>query len=101
MLYDKRWDAKVSVKVNPLSLEALIAWLEKKPAEKRYCYDDAGRCLAAQYNKSLGREYDVQWIGREPTPDSSFDYCLEWIAIEKPRTFGAALERARDLQAQR
>src|SRR5690349_18723441 len=99
MLYDKRWDAKVEV--NPLSLEALIIWLEQKPSDKVYCYSDHGRCLAAQYNRSLGRKYHVQLIFDDPRPGSDFDYCLEWVAIQEPRTFGAALKRARDLQAHR
>ncbi len=76
---------------DPQSLGALITWLEPFPAKKPYCYTDSGKCLAAQYNKSIGRPYASTHL----TP---FDCDLELIALEEPHTFGAALERARSRQ---
>jgi hypothetical protein len=94
MLYDPKWE-KTETKIDPLTLRALIAWLEKQPPEKIYCYGDTGRCLAAQYNQSLGRAYLpillLGWRG----DCLKFDYDLEEIALTEPHTFGAALERAR------
>ena len=92
MLYDPKWEQKT--KADPLSLASLIAWLERHPADETYCYMDSGECLAAQYNQSIGRVYQTPnpirtYFGR------SFDAHLERIALEYPRNFGAALERAR------
>ena len=35
MLYDPKWE-KPEVKADPFSLDALIAWLEKQPANGTY-----------------------------------------------------------------
>lgn len=88
MIYDPKWE--VETKADPLTLESLIAWLEKQPAEKKYCYMHDGICLAAQYNQSIGRKYET-YIKE----DGSFDAALELIASGGKWTFGAALERAR------
>ena len=55
MLYDKRWD-KPEVKADPFSLDSLVAWLEKQPAAKVYCYEDTGVCLLSQYFTAMGFE---------------------------------------------
>lgn len=88
---------KTETKADPLSLDSLIAWLEKQRAGAVYCYEDHGQCLAAQYNRSIDRDYSAPLCGWPPTAEDDFDYRLEWIALQKPRTFGAALERARKL----
>jgi hypothetical protein len=45
MLYDKRWE-KPEVKADPLTLESLIAWLEKQPSHKKYDFHNCeGKCL--------------------------------------------------------
>lgn len=83
----------IEIKADPLSIEALIAWLEQQPGEAAYCYLSVGHCLAAQYNKSIRREY------KPPLYDKtgSFDQKLEWIACTGERTFAGALDRARSL----
>jgi hypothetical protein len=91
MLYDKRWD---KVAINPLTLEALISWLEKFPPEKTYDYMSVRWCLAARYNHSIKRKYEVSTT---PWRTVSFDDKLEYIALVNPPTFGAALARARGM----
>ena len=86
MLYDPKWNQEA--KAEPLSLESLIAWLEKQSADTEYDSGNPHKCLFAQY---LGRTapalLSVEY-GRDATD----------IAYGEPNTFGAALERARDLQ---
>ncbi len=101
MLYDKRWDAKIEEKADPLSLEAFIAWLRQQPGDGVYCYGDSGHCLAAEYNKSFERPYKVVRIwtdSSQPPSESSFDYILEKIAVRFPNTFKGALERAEHIR---
>jgi hypothetical protein len=100
MLYDKRWD-KPEVKSDPFSLESLIAWLEKQPEDKTYCYTDTGQCLLSQYFLSNGFEnvavgpYDFDhgsdFQYKEKLPPS-----FNEIAQGRPRQFGSALDRARE-----
>lgn len=104
MLYDPKWEAPV--KADPLTLPALVAWLAKHPADKIYCYSDGGHCLAAQYNKAIGRAYCMSIIGLVGDPDSTwiFDDYLERIAVgeaadQSDWTFGGALERAKKFAA--
>lgn len=101
MFYDptcKTTNPNRTTKPNPLSLQALIAWLESKPAGDSYTYSAACSCLAAQYNASIGREYlyNPTWF---VFGWSKFDSKLERIAAKAPHTFGAALERARMMLA--
>lgn len=97
MLYDKRWE-RPEVKADPHSLENLIAWLEKKPARRTYCYMDNGACLMHQYFTACG--LDVDHVGGMSITYVSGDWELlkngmDDIAAEEPHTFGAALKRAR------
>jgi hypothetical protein len=98
MLYDPKWEQKT--KADPFALESLIAWLEKQPSQRAYDYDCNGHCLLAQYFTAAGfrgvnmgtREFDHgdHYENEEKLP-------ADWnrIAIDHPRTFGAALERAK------
>lgn len=96
MLYDKRWD---KTKVDPFSLESLVAWLEKMPARKAYDYMGCeGKCLLEQYFASKGFK-NVEVGGSYCRLD---DNCIRDLpeafadlAVEKPRIFGAALTRAK------
>ena len=95
MLYNKNWE-KTHIKADPFSLENLIAWLEKQPAQKEYDYLNCeGYCLIGQYltahGKHWSRDYDL--LG---------DSCLRVdVAGTAPYTFGAALNRAREALAER
>lgn len=100
MLYDKRWD-KTETKPDVFSLENLIVWLEKQPADKVYCYADNGNCLLGQYFIAHGHTDvavggETVWLGDAKShtlPDSFRKLAVYW-----PRTFGAALKRARAYQ---
>lgn len=99
MLYNRKWD--ISTKADPFSLESLIAWLEKQPAEKRYNWDLAESCLLGQWCASTGlhgldaRDKSLelgQW-------DNGNEVFAEIALGDLSRcTFGAALERARKAQ---
>lgn len=96
MLYDPKWEQKT----DPQSLEALTSWLEQQPADKTYCYTDQGRCLAAQYHRHISVEYQPEIVFFTASKSDPFEYIIEWIGVKHPRTFGAALERARAIAAQ-
>lgn len=86
MLYNKRWERPQTTQ-DSFSLENLIAWLEKHPADQAYnFYDCQGGCLIDQYlgKRTTAEEYrNVPFLFRGT------------IAATSPYTFGAALERAK------
>lgn len=98
MLYDPKWEVKT--KPDLLSLESLAAWLEKQPADRAYCYIDNGSCLLGQYFVGMGLT-NIQVGGSEFAHAGSggrdilLPVTFQDIAYDHPRTFGAALERAR------
>ena len=81
---------------NPLSLEAFADWLEQQPADKEYRWLDPCECAIGQYCRSLGMK------GCAELSETAY-FVLEgvdgarnhYIAMDRPRTFGAALRRAR------
>jgi hypothetical protein len=81
---------KTPAKPDVFSLAGLIAWLETQDPTTEYCWIDAHHCLYGQYCRAHGHEYvDVYERFSEqiiPTGEISFPH---------PRTFGAALSRAR------
>jgi hypothetical protein len=98
-------------KPEDLTIESVVKWLEKQPSHGAYDYRNAYGCLAQQYNKSIGREYPVLQLAKQlKAADiplvmeeidkrlSPFDKKLENIAKQQPRTFGAALERAKQME---
>jgi hypothetical protein len=95
MLYDPK--GEVEVKADPLTLESLIAWLEKMPPDDTYDYwCTNGSCLYGQYTHAHG----IPWSESghfenrgERAVFCDFVYCE--VACEVPYTFGAALGRAR------
>ncbi len=100
MLNNTDWQ-KPKVQADVFSLGSLIAWLEKMPATRRYCYNDCGRCLHAQYFAAAGKL--VEGLGNvtvtfdgvvHPISDTFHE-----IAVGSPWTFGAALDRAKAAQA--
>lgn len=113
MLYDKRWDKTTETKADPFSLDTLIAWLEKQPADKVYCYCDTGECLLAQYFTAMGFDrvsmriryfghgHGDTRVGLPPNFNAiaanSGDY---FEPISGDFTFGAALDRARMFRGQ-
>ncbi len=102
MLYDaKRWD-KTGQDIYELS--SLIAWLEKQPADREYCYQDNGACLLGQYFKEMtGKSVLVGSVTINIWDDTvgmferqiQLSLAFARISSERPHTFGAALDRAR------
>ena len=99
MLYDPKWE-KTKTKAAPFSLSSLIAWLEQKPADETYCYEDTGGCLLHKYFTPCGFT-NVLVGGMSLVHGSQWQHykrisaAMQDIPLEHPRTFGAALERAR------
>jgi hypothetical protein len=101
MLYDKRWD-KSEVKADPFSLESLIAWLEKQPATKRYDWENCdGGCLIGLYGQAHGISWDAMQRVDDGGDSPYSKLTPGGIAFRYPRTFGAALKRARKALAER
>jgi hypothetical protein len=99
MLYNSNWD-----KPDVFSLESLISWLEKRPADKAYDYTDCRGCLLAQYFTAMGYEcvevapmmFDHKISGNKIFQHFSDQF--ETVALCEDRTFGAALKLARRLR---
>jgi hypothetical protein len=103
MLYNPKWETKPDV----FSLQGLIAWLEKQPADKEYCYTSNGHCLIAQYLTHHGYQNVYVrgcgiWYANGASghlPDMA--RIANPIAMVHPNessTFGGALERAYALE---
>ena len=92
---------KITKPADPFTLEALIAWLRTKDSKETYCYVDGGHCLIAQYLEHRGIPFE--YVGAHGYYyDQNYDSHetpFHQIAVTKPRTFGAALQRAIDEQA--
>lgn len=76
------------------SLADLEQWLMRHDPAETYWYNNPKECLAAQYNESIGRIYELP-------PSGTFNRQLENIASQFPRTFGGALERTKAMRASR
>jgi hypothetical protein len=93
MLCDPRWNAET----DPCSLDSLITWLENKPSGTQYnFYDRKGRCLLSQY---LADAMPKTYWATAYIRLTRLAPITETLARQTPWTFGAALERARALQA--
>lgn len=108
MLYDPNWQ-KSEVKADPLTLEALIAWLEKQPRGARYDYFEGDHCLLGQWARSIDPQmkslakhigYSHCYVYASATQEIDLRDFDE-IAINEPTTFGAALDCARAALASR
>jgi hypothetical protein len=99
MLNNQNWDKPKTNDIH--SLDSLIAWLETKDPQKSYDYASTHRCMCAQYYKAKGYWLVVMW--RTMFYHGLFDSTtlpkhFNEIAECTPRTFGAALKRARQYQ---
>lgn len=98
MLYDPRWD-KDRVH-GPVSLRALIAWLETQPADTQYDFCQPYQCVLAQHLQALGYPEDKSNV---QLPIGEDDDEADWLNViaqgngvaAEDWTFGAALARAR------
>lgn len=88
-------ETKTLTKPGVFSLDGLIAWLERQPADTQYDWNDCdGGCLIGLYGLSMGLGDD--WRGLH----SHFSHeGLLRVACRTPHTFGAALKRARALRS--
>jgi hypothetical protein len=102
MLAREEWSIpKVQPVAKPdvFSLESLIAWLEKQPADGVYCYLDNGGCLLHKYFTAMGVA-KLDWVGGYNLHLNAgtaipLTEAFEDISANLPHTFGAALIRAR------
>lgn len=88
----------------PFSIESLIAWLEKQPGDKSYFYVSCDQCLLSQYFTACGFEnvkmgIDTFDFGPRLREHAGLPEHFNDIGFQHPRTFGAALERAREVAA--
>lgn len=83
-----------------LSLESLVEWLEKQPADEHYDWTDARHCCIGRWLSAMGTsDRDVFGKSNKLAMDDPFYE----IAVAGPsgdgHTFGSALKRARDALA--
>jgi len=98
MLYDPKWEQQT--KADPLSLESLIAWLEKQPADGEYDYTDPLNCLMCQYFSAQGLSVRDAGPRDVALTDGNVIYIPSTfynVANGDDRSMGGALARARDL----
>jgi hypothetical protein len=105
MLYDPRWEVQAKPAAT-VSMESLIAWLEKQNPATRYSYTDIEGCLLSKYFRAMGFRWAFCGASRfsyfrffvlllsKPIPEEMND-----IARRDEWTYGAALKRARALTA--
>lgn len=96
---------KREAKADPLSLDSLIAWLEKQPADQEYDYGCNGTCMLASYFRSVNPNFCS--VGTSYASFFDGENFSEWALPDGwddiafgdggSRTFGAALDRARAL----
>jgi len=83
---------------DPFTLEKLIAFCAGKPANEEYCYLDSGECLHGQYLRHIGVPCNGVaghwWTDQDGNRHALAEDMID-IAVFEPRTFGAALARAR------
>jgi hypothetical protein len=102
MLYDPQWEFRN----DPFSLQSLVAWLERQDPLEDYCYSSTGECLLARYFAERGFNKVIMaaaFFYHFPRRDALYEVAFlpehfNAIAKGKVRTFGAALDRARELQ---
>lgn len=92
MLYDPKWE--VEVRTDPFSLESLIAWLEKMPAEGYYKRLVPRQCLLGQWIRAADIGLTEDELGAKSL-GMSLAAPFDKIALTGPPIFGDALLRAR------
>jgi hypothetical protein len=92
MLYDPKWEVKT--KPDPFKLATLIGWLETQEQAKEYDYYNCeGACLLDRYLIA----HKLPWGNHHYTDlCNRTNWCRDVAAVH-PRTYGAALQRARAL----
>jgi hypothetical protein len=109
MLYNPDWQKAKTC--DPMKLATLIAWLERCDPFERYDYKNCRHCMLAQYFSACGfdrvevsrthvvhdtpRFAGLFFLGNHEELPEHFD----WIASHGSPTFGAALRRAKLVNA--
>ncbi len=99
MLFNPNW--KKEQKYDVHSIESLIQWLEDKDPSEDYAYTNNRHCLLAQYYKAKGFKrvaVDAHSLYHGIFNWTRLPYNFDWVGLGHPRTFGAALQRARKLE---
>jgi hypothetical protein len=94
MFVDEKKAGEAQTKADPFTLDSLIAWLEKQPAETEYNFWNLSECLLCQYLRDVGLPHSCY----DAASALGGDDVGGQIAFHKPWTFGGALERARALR---
>lgn len=74
----------------------LRAWIARHPADQAYEWDNVAVCLFTQYAKEAKLERTHQFLTDTPfnrALDKFGTAMVAWVGMEKPRTYGAAVER--------
>jgi hypothetical protein len=103
MLFDPKWQ----LRHDPFSVASLIAWLERRNPLDDYCYSSTGECLLARYFAECGFNNVIMaahFFYHFPHRGGAYETMplpphFNDIAKGKVRTFGAALKRARAIEA--
>ena len=96
MLYDKRWE-RPTRPARLFSRKRFIAWLEQQPPDAAYLYEPCDICAIGRYLKANGTSY-LDEIGNHEIEIAKWN---EEITSPFPRTFGAAVARAKRKTAKR
>jgi len=103
MFLETMWEGEAQTKADAFKLPTLIAWLETKPPDMAYDYMcTTGQCLMGQYFSAVhspvaGNGGDYVRFKSNPSKDVPISLSFRKVVSRHPRTFGAALKRARDL----
>lgn len=103
MLYDPKWGSPpVMPTMAAEILQGLVAWLGGKPGGTTYPWVDPEDCLFARYSRSLGNSghcylelYRI--AGEMYSSHGPLSEIERKVAHPTPRTYAAALARARAL----
>jgi hypothetical protein len=100
MLFNKSTGKPSADVKDIMSTESLVAWLETQPVDKTYEYSNDYRpCLQAQYFAAMGRPTrllgNVRVVFEGESGGHDIPHAFHLVAYSAPRTFGAALERAK------
>jgi hypothetical protein len=103
MLFDPKWQ-KNDLEYEGVTLSGFIAWLEMQDPNTEYEYINPMICALAQYRKHLGYSGNDLIVDFSPCrgrPSDPGEWLERIVNGRGGHTFGAALERARALQAGR
>ena len=94
MFLDEKKEGEAETKPGMIGF---VAWLTRQSPTEKYDANRPQKCALGQYYKTIGRECRVTIA--EVADDFGVEYWLIFNAVAtEPRTFGAALQRARSFK---